>query len=64
MQKTVTLLRTVAPEGFFYAHLRHSLLHRLYDDRRQGKGYIADSQADDLLFRMRGGKVRDFICHL
>ena len=64
MEEAIALFRTIAPERFFYAHLRHGLPHRLYDDRCQGKGYVADSQTDDLLFRMCSGKIRNLIRHL
>ena len=64
LQKAVALLRSVTPEGFLHAHFRCRFLHRFHYDRRQGQRHIADSQTNDLLFRMGGRIRRHFMRHL
>ena len=52
-QEIVALFRTVSAEGRLASHLFYRIFHRLDNNRRQRKRYIADTQPDDFFLRMR-----------
>ena len=52
-QKVISLLGTVSVEGTGICHLIHCPVHRLDASRWQWPGNVSDTQADDLLFRVR-----------
>ena len=52
LEEGVALLRAVAVEALFGAHLLGSVAHGLHHTLCQRLGHIADAQTDDLLFRV------------
>lgn len=51
-EEVIALFRTVAAEGFGFAHFVDGLVHGVDDSRGQGTGDVADAEADDIRFRM------------
>ena len=62
-EEVIALFRTVAAEGFGFAHFVDGLVHGVDDSRGQGTGDVADAEADDIRFRMCFGISFNFFCN-
>lgn len=51
-EEVIALFRTVAAEGFGFAHFVDGFMHGVDDGRCQGTGDVTDAETDDIRFRM------------
>lgn len=62
-EEVIALFRTVAAEGFGFAHFVDGFMHGVDDGRCQGTGDVADAETDDIRFRMCFGVSFYFLCN-
>ena len=62
-EEVIALFRTIATEGFGFAHFVDGFVHSVDDSRGQGTSYVANAEADDIRFRMCFGISFNFFCN-
>ena len=60
-QEIVALFRTVAAEGFCFAHFVDGFMHGVDDGRGEGTRDVADAEADDIGIRVCFGVSVNFL---